>query len=85
MDMTQLVARFKVFANAAVTVLTLVMAVLLALSEQIGDILPGSTGEAIATWCVRIVAWIVGTIAIIRRVSPADKSERGLLPAEPPA
>lgn len=78
--MNDLTAKIKVIAQASVTVLTLVMAVLITVADQIGELVPGSTGENIATWLVRIVAWIAGAVSIIRRVSPVDEAERGILP-----
>lgn len=78
--MNDLAAKIKVIAQASVTVLTLVMAVLITVADQIGDVLPNSTGEAIATWLIRIVAWIAGAVSIIRRVTPVDEDERGILP-----
>lgn len=75
-------ARIGVFLNAAVSYLTLITVALVAFSGQIGAMFPGETGENVATWVVRILSWIAGTVLIIRRVSPVAVDDRGMLPVD---
>ena len=82
--MDDIIAKIRVISKAAVTLLTLIMGLLVTLSEQIAEVFPGDTGENIGMWLIRAVAWLGAAIAIIRRVSPVEADQRGILPVSTP-
>lgn len=81
METPTLPPRVRVFLNSVVSWLTLATIALVAFSGQIGALFPEG-GDDIATWVVRILAWISGAVLIIRRVSPVEPAERGMLPVD---
>lgn len=76
--MTETIARIKVVLSAAVTWITLAIAVLTIFSEEIAALLPEGS-EDISAFILKVVAWLGGAVTIIRRVSPVLPSERGIL------
>ncbi len=76
--MNDLLARTRVVLRAAPTWLTAISVALTAAASEIGRLAP-SGGDDVVRWCVTVAAWLTSAVAIIRRVSPVDQSERGLL------
>jgi len=68
--MKALLDRFVVLATSAVTYLVMASAALVIISEEI----PGTAGTI-----TKVVAWLGTAVAIIRRVTPVLKGDRGLL------
>lgn len=81
METPTLPPRVRVFLNSAVSYLTLAIVALTAFSAQIGSLFPEG-GDDVATWVVRILAWLSGAVLIIRRVSPVEPDQRGMLPVD---
>lgn len=67
--------RLRVLLTAAPTWITAAAAVVQILVEELGDEIP-----AVAAAGTRVLAVLVAALAIVRRVSPVLKAERGLLP-----
>lgn len=80
--MTELFERAKVVLKAAVTYLTLALAVVSIVVAELAEALPDQT-EALVSWGGRIIVWLTVAVTIIRRVTPVIPSDRGLL-TEPP-
>lgn len=77
--MVDLIERAKVVATTAVTYLTAVAVLITAAHEEIAGLLPEGTAEDVAGYVVIALGWIGAAIAIIRRVTPVDPANRGLL------
>lgn len=73
-------ARLRVLLTAAPTWITTAMAVVVLLRDNIATLFP-SAAEDVSRWSVTVLAVLAGALAIVRRVAPVLKAERGLLPA----
>lgn len=72
--MIDLINRVQTLAGAAVTWLVLASVVLTAVLGEVGDDIP-----ALAEWGGKALAFLAVAIAIVRRVSPVEPTDRGLL------
>lgn len=68
--------RIKVILRAAPTWITLAIAVLTTLAAT----LEAEGMVEVARYLVIVIGWLTGAISIIRRVTPVDANERGILP-----
>jgi hypothetical protein len=75
---TKLLARLRVLATAAPTYLVAVAAILPLIASDLAEVMPGQA-ETITSGVLIVVGWLGAAIAIIRRVTPVAKAERGLL------
>jgi len=74
-SITDLIARVRVVATAAVTWITMATVIITAVIPQLD-----SLGlESWSQWAIRVVGWLAGAVAIIRRVAPVDADERGII------
>lgn len=80
--MTDIAARIKVIATAAVTWLVAASVFVAVAAPAIAELLPTGDRSAVIEWSVRAAAWLAGAAAIIRRVTPVEPADRGIL-AEP--
>lgn len=71
--------RIRVLLTAAPTYLTGAAVVVTAVSEEIGEEFPHLDGTVTA-WATPVLAVIATAIAIVRRVTPVLKTQRGLVP-----
>ncbi len=79
--MDDLLARVRVVLRAAPTWLTAAAVVLTAAAHEISTIAPAG-GEDVVRWLVTAAGWLASAVMIIRRVTPVDASDRGLLPGD---
>lgn len=80
--MSGFVARVRVLLGAAPTWLTTAAVVVSAFNDEIGEAFPGAADE-VAAVAAPVLAAIGAAIAIVRRVTPVAKDQRGLLPSAP--
>ena len=73
--MTKFIARLRVVATAAPTILTGLAIAVVTIGDQIGQDWP-----AAPMWAGKIAVWLTAATAIIRRVMPVAKNQRGILP-----
>jgi hypothetical protein len=78
--MSQIIDRVKVVLTALVTYLTAAAVIVSAAAPEIVKVLPDDWRGGFSEGVVRVLAAIVAAVAIIRRVTPVDAAERGLLP-----
>lgn len=75
--------RIQVLANSAIAGLTAMLAILVALAQQ----LEGFAG--VPEWVTRVLASVIAVLTVavlqVRRVTPVDDSQKGLLPPKGPA
>lgn len=77
--MNKFLARVVVVLKAAPTYLTAIAAVVPLIAGDLAKVMPDQA-EDITAWAIRIAAWLTAAALIIRRVTPVDKADRGLLP-----
>lgn len=81
MDLATIIARTRVIATAAVTWLVVIAAVLQELVAEVANSeIDGDAAELIVSWGGRALILIGGAVTIIRRVTPVDTDDRGVLP-----
>lgn len=83
--MTEFLAKVRVVASAAVTWLVIAEGVLLAVVAEVVPQLPEPWGSRVGTFVASALAVLATAIVIIRRVTPVEPEERGILPQSPPA
>lgn len=83
--MTKLVARIKVILRALPTYMVGAAVVLTLLAPEIAKLLPSGIGEHVASWLIKIAAFLGAAVAIIRKVTPVAPSQVGILPQGPPS
>lgn len=81
----ELVQKVKVFLTALPTYLAVVTAVLTALAQHIVPLLPESVAVQVSAWIVLALGWITAIVTTIRRLTPVEPWERGMLPRYPEA
>lgn len=81
--LSALLTRVKVLASSALTYLTAISAILVALAQQ----LEGVAG--VPSWLTRLLASAIAVIGVVilqvRRVTPVNDADKGLLPPKGPA
>lgn len=77
MDVTALVARARTLATTALTWLTIAALVTQDVIARVGDEWPPA-----AEYGGRVLAVVLFLIAMIRRVTPVEDGDRGLLPLD---
>lgn len=70
-----LIDRARVIATAAVTYILLAVSAIQAVLATVGDDIP-----EVAEYGGQAVAFLLGAVAIIRRVTPVRADDRGILP-----
>ena len=78
--MSEFIERVKVVASAAVTWITVASSIVVIVSDELADVLPGDAAETVGAVAVKVVAVLAAAVAIIRRVTPVLPEERGVLP-----
>lgn len=77
--MRNFIDKALVVIKAAPTYLGVLAVVLTALREELVVLLPGSLDETVGGWIAVALGVVAGVIAVIRRVSPVDPVDRGIL------
>lgn len=73
------VAVAKVILKAAPTYLAIAAAIIPILVDEVAPVLPGGWASALTVVAVKAAAILGAAIAVIRRVTPVVKEQRGLL------
>lgn len=74
-------AKAQVVLTAAVTWLVIVAAVITVIADELAKVLPSPWSDRLSAWAITILGVLGAIIAIIRRVTPVEPAERGLLPS----
>lgn len=69
--------RAAVVMRSAVTYIVLAMSVVQTVILAVGDDIP-----EVAQYGAHVLAFLGGVVAVIRRVTPVDAEDRGVLPSE---
>lgn len=77
--MSDLIARARTILSALVTWLLVASAVLTTIADDIAPALPAPWSERVTAIVISVLGVVSAAIAIIRRVTPVDSADRGLL------
>jgi len=81
--MSDLFTRIRVLATSALSWLTAISAVLVVLAQQLEGV--GAVPEWVTRAIATAIAVIGAAILMVRRVTPVDDADKGLLPPKGPA
>lgn len=76
----RLVAALKVVTTAAPTVLAGVVLAAPIVAEEAAKVLPAPWSDRVTAVCLTVAAAAGAAVAVIRRVTPVVKAQRGILP-----
>lgn len=77
--LSKAVARARVVATSAVTFLSGLAVLVTVLSPQIAAVAPEGYADDVVRVSAVVVAWLATAVTALRRVTPVEKSERGIL------
>lgn len=75
-----IIERTKVVLTQAVTYITLATVVITGALATVTPQLPEDVAAQVAGYGATVVAFLLGAAAVIRRVTPVAKADRGILP-----
>lgn len=74
--------RARVVLTAAVTYIMLATGIITTAAATLVPALPEPYGSQVAAGAAAVVTFLTGVVAIIRRVTPVEREERGVLPVK---